>query len=135
MTEHIAEILSSGNHSLVIDNGKIHIFDGRGIGELFGLMRQEPSPLSGASVADKIVGKAAAAIMIAGGVSELYAATISRAAIDLLEASGIAYSYGIATDRIINRLGTGMCPMEELCADCKTVDECINALEKVIPNL
>ena len=70
------------------------------------------TPLCGFGAADRIVGKAAAMLFALAGVEELFAEVITPDAIRILERYGIAYSYATLTERIINRAGTGICPME-----------------------
>ena len=84
--------------------------------------------LEGFSVADKIVGKAVAMLFVLAKVEEVYAEVLSKTAISVLEANGISYSYKILTDNIINRQGTGLCPMEETVKD---IFDCKQAYEKI----
>lgn len=126
MTDRPAEILHKGNHSLVIDNdGDIHVFDGRGVSDLYRLYTTEPQLLCGAVLADKVVGKGAAALMVLGKVRAIYADTISSPALSMLESDGITVAYSTLVDNIINRQGTGICPVETLCIDCLTAEECL----------
>ena len=46
----------------------MRIFRERGVADLFRLLREEPQLLRGAFIADKVVGKGAAALMVLGGV-------------------------------------------------------------------
>ena len=82
--EKLIRLLHEGNYSLVVAHGEIRTFSGRGVSDLYALSGEDPGFLRGASVADKVVGKAAAALMIVAGVSELHADVISRPALDLL---------------------------------------------------
>ncbi|MEY8331228.1 DUF1893 domain-containing protein [Lachnospiraceae bacterium 48-33] len=68
--------------------------------------------LKGFSAADKVVGKAAAFLYVFLGMKEVYAIVISEAAIDTLERNGIQYRYDVSVRNIVNRAGTGNCPME-----------------------
>ena len=61
------------------------------------------------------MGKAAAAIVILGGVSRLYADVISEPAIALLKRSDVALSFGKSVSFIANRDQSGICPLENLC--------------------
>ena len=70
--------------------------------DLYALLREDSDFLKGASVADKVVGKAAAALMILGEVGELHADVVSRPALDLFADSGVRVSYGTAVPHIIN---------------------------------
>lgn len=97
----------------------------RGIRDLFDIFTHSLALLRGAIIADKVVGKGAAAIMAAGGIAALHTPVISRGALDLLSREGIPVTYGDAVPNIINRAGTGICPVEQLCADAVTPAECI----------
>ncbi len=112
--------------SCVIRRGdEIRIFRERGVTDLFRLLDEEPDFLRGAFVADKVVGKGAAALMILGGVAGLRTEVISTAARRLLGEAHLPCSYAVETPQIINRKGTGTCPVESLCRDCRTAAECL----------
>ena len=104
----LTEILHGGGWSLVVNNGAIRTFSGRGVSDLYGLLTREPETLRGASVADKVVGKGAAALMVLGGVKGPH---------------------------IVNRTRTGICPVERLCADCRTAGECLPRIGAFLENL
>ena len=125
MMDELVQILRSGNHSLVVAGNGIRIFDGRGISDLYGLLTEHPDLLRGASVADKVVGKGAVALLILGGVRELFAGVISTSALGLLEDSGISLRFGRKVPYIINRKGDGLCPVETLSKDCATAAQCL----------
>ena len=69
--------------------------------------------MMGYSAADKIVGRAAAMLYLKLGVKELYAEVLNEGAKEVLEVGGLNFSYAELTSRIVNRRGTGDCPMEE----------------------
>lgn len=121
----LIQILHTGNHSLVVANGDVFTFDGRGVSDLFRLFEENPELLHGASIADKVVGKAAVALMVLGGVKELYADIISQLALDWLGNNGIKAKHGSIVPYIINRDGTGLCPLENRCLSCETSQECL----------
>ena len=116
--------------SCVIRNGDVtRIFRERGVKDLYRLLEEEPELLDGAFVADKVVGKGAAALMILGGVEELFADVVSRPALELLAGAGIAVEYTVVVPNIVNRAGTGTCPVEQLCAGAETAAECLPLIE------
>lgn len=118
MINRLIEILHSEKCSCVIACGdNVRTFHRRGIADLFITLKNEPETLRKAIVADKVVGKAAAALMVLGGVRQVYADTISTPALTLLRANGITVDFAVETDHIINRAGTGWCPMEQLSRD------------------
>lgn len=88
--------------------------------------------LKGALVVDKIVGRAVAAVFVAGGVKKVYAPVMSAGAKDLLEKNGITATADSVVDTIINREGTGMCPMENAVKNTQDVGEMVEILRKAV---
>lgn len=127
--EQVMEILHSGGYSLVIWNNGIHTFTGRGVSDLYRIYNEQKGLLDGAVVADKIIGKGAAALMALGKVSEIITDTISSPALSLLKDSGIPVSFQTVVPDIINRRGDGLCPVETLCLECATPAECLPLIE------
>ncbi len=124
------EMLFAEKCSCVIRNGDtIRLFRERGVRDLWRLLHEEPKQLNGAFVADKVVGKGAAALMVAGGVKELFADVISHAALELLNRAGIPVSYTVAVPHIVNRTGDGICPVERLCTKAQSAAECLPLIE------
>ena len=85
--------------------------------DIYDLLTQEPEFLKGASIADKVVGKGAAALMILGGIKELYTDIISTKALELLQKSDIKVSFTEKVPFIRNRNHTGGCPVETMCSE------------------
>ena len=69
------------------------------------------------SVADKIVGKAAAYLFICAGIKEVYGEVMSTKAMSIFEEYKIPYKYKTKTEKIINRKGDDICPMEKAVQD------------------
>ena len=92
-------------------NGKTVCRSGRGIAPVLSLA--DEISFRGFSVADKIVGKAAALLFVKMGISEVYGEVMSRDAAEILKKSNIAYGFGTLCKYIVNRQGDGKCPMEQ----------------------
>ncbi|MFT0426049.1 DUF1893 domain-containing protein [Bacteroides thetaiotaomicron] len=106
--EELINLLHSGGYSCVIANGdNIRTFTQRGVADF----------LKGASIADKVVGKGAAALMILGGIRELHTDIISSKALDLLRSSDIKVHFVQEVPFIWNRDHTGWCPVETMCSE------------------
>lgn len=132
MTE-LTERLRREGCSCVVANGvSVRMFRERGVRNLLRLLTEEPEALRGASVADKVVGKGAAALMALGGVREVYALVMSRKALELLDREGVKAGYETLVDNIINRAGTDICPVEKLCTQCVTARECLPKIEDFV---
>lgn len=121
-----------GCSCVVLYGNRLIVCRRRGIMDLLQLLENNPETLRGSFIADKVIGKGAAALMALGSVSGVYADVISRAALSLLEESGIAAEYATLTDNIINRSGTGICPVEALCSSLSTPAECLEPIRNFI---
>jgi len=91
--------------------------------------------LKGFSVADKIVGKAAAMLFIYSGISNVYGEVMSISAMNLLDNYHIPYQYKIKTDVIINRKGDDICPMEKAVSNIFDIQQGYLVLRKQLDNL
>ena len=94
------------------------------------LMRwlNEGTDLSGASAADRIVGKAAAFLYVLLGVRTVYAPLMSVPARETLRAHTVVPA-------IRNRTDTGFCPMESAVWDISDPHEAKAALERKISEM
>ena len=125
------EMLNSQSLSLMVYNDSVlTTHDNRGIHDLLQLVSDQPERLQGAIVADKLVGRAAAAIMAVGGVRELHTNLISTPARELLEKAGIRVFAREEVPAILNRDRSGMCPMDTRIADAETPEECVRLLQE-----
>ena len=129
------ELVLSGRAScVVVRDGEI-VFTSleRGIGPI--VSAYEAGLLSGATVVDKVVGRAAAMIMALGEVSSCYGATVSRGALEYMGACRICCEYGTLAEKIINRAGDGPCPMEDAVRDVSSPEEALIAVKAKIREL
>ncbi len=137
--EDIKKMLQESKHSLVVkaETEEIFTFDGRGVRDLLQLLGNTPDTLKGALLADKVVGKAAASLMILGQVKAVYAETISEPALELFATSApsINITYHNKVEYIINRTNTGWCPMELATKEAKTPEECLEKIKTKLAEL
>jgi iron complex outermembrane receptor protein/vitamin B12 transporter len=129
----IIRILHEGNYSCVICNrNETRTFSKHSVIDLFNLYRKEPSFMEGALVADKVVGRAAAALMALSGVKYVYASVISESAITLFLDSNIEVEYDEKVPFIENIDQTGWCPLEAACYGVKTPEEIYPVIKSFI---
>ena len=121
-------LLSSASTIAVVSNGEVFTSQERGVKPLLHLLSEKKGFLKGASVADKVIGKAAALLMVLGEIKEVHTMVISEPAIKVFEKYNIPCFYDKKVERIINRTGDGLCPMESLCLD---VDNPMDAFTKI----
>lgn len=91
-------------------NGERAVSRGRGISPILALL-QAGAQCERACVADTVVGRAAALLYALLGVKGVYARTAERGAKEIFIEQGIQIVYGECVENIINRKGTGLCPM------------------------
>lgn len=106
----------------------------KGISPMLDFLTEEID-LKGFSVADKIVGKAAAMLFVKVGIKEVYAEVLSCAGKMYLENNHVPVSWNTLTEKIINREGTGMCPMEETVLSISDPEEAYAALKRKVEEL
>ena len=132
----LRERLLSEGHNLMIENaGEIFAGNRRGVADLHHILSTRSDFLKGAVVVDKVIGKGAAAILCAGKAKRVHTDVISRPALQLLEAYGISATYDLLVDNIINHQGTGLCPVESLCLECATAEECLPLIDIFLKSL
>lgn len=106
------EELRAEGHSCVLRHGDaVFTSDARGIAPLMEWIGRGLA-LNGFSAADKIVGKATALLFVHMGITAVYASVMSEAALEALKRHNVEAVYGTLVSAIINREGTGQCPME-----------------------
>lgn len=132
----LINLLYEKNYSCVIrHDDEVRTFTQRGVADLYDLLKTNPSFLVGASVADKVIGKAAAALMITGKVKEIYADTISQAAIDILANTDIKLDYKKKVPYIQSRDQSGWCPLERLTKEEESIDNLFTLIENFIQSM
>lgn len=125
--QQLIEILRREKCSLVVKNhGIVTTYSKPGVRDLEYLLDHDPEMLHGAVIADKVIGKAAAAMVVVGGVKELYAEVMSKKAIPFLEEAGIAYTYGTLVDTIKEE--GDRCQLEKITAPATTPEETVALL-------
>jgi len=110
--------LKQENLSLVIvKSGKV-LFEteSHGISGLLKAIKQLKSNMAGASVADRIVGCAAALLLVYSGVAAVFAVTVSEGGLEVLETNHVFHEFGRRVPRILDSKKVDVCPFERLVA-------------------
>ncbi len=100
---------------VLVSEDIVRTFQGRGIGPLLSCLQADSNSIRGCSVADRVIGKAAALLMVFGGVREVWTEILSVPAAEVFRRTGISFVAEQTVERIRDRDGTGLCPMEQLC--------------------
>ena len=112
----------SGHTICLCKDGNCLFSESRGISPMMNFI-DSGVDLTGYSVADIVVGKAAALLFVKSGIKSVFAKTLSRQGKRILELYGIDCEYDALSEKIINRLGTDICPMEKAVADTDNPDD------------
>ena len=133
--ERAKELLQRGGYSCVFcDRDRVLTDRRRGIAPILERIEAGES-LRGMAVADKIIGKAAAMLLLCGGAQSVYGEVMSKQAKTLLEDAGVTVSCGTLVKAIRNRTDTDICPMEKAVASLKAPAEAPAVLRATLNRL
>ena len=129
------DALVRGDKSLVIAKNGVIVAqkEGRGIAPI--LTAAEAGELKGAIVADKVIGRAAAAIAVVGGADEVRTPLAAEGAKALLESHGIRFVAEKTVPLILNREGTGSCPMEAAVKGCDEPAQMVSKIKETLERI
>ncbi len=112
--EIVKKRLYETNASLVVlyKNGNCKEYYNRRVEDIVNILKENKDALNGATIADKVIGKVAGSLLAVAKVEAIYADTISKYAIPVLDENNIKYEYNKKVEFIQNNDKNGMCPME-----------------------
>lgn len=121
----LKEVLLNNFNTIVIykSDASVIVSNDRGVAPLMKLLKENKSQLKDSIVVDKVIGKAAALLMVYAEVKEVYTPVISSPALKFFKNNNIIIHYDKEVERIINRKGDGLCPMESLCLEIENPEE------------
>ena len=123
------ELLTKGEYTCVLCKGdSIFTSTERGVKPLLNWL-DNGLAFKDFSAADKVVGKATALLYVLLGVKEVYAPVMSEGAVSVLTENGISVQYDTLAKSIINRAGTGICPMESAVMDISEPQDAVAAIK------
>ena len=114
--DEAARLIRVGRAGVVlVKDGVIALVEpnGPGVKPILGIHDDFPEDLKGATVVDKVVGRAAAAIALDGGAARVHGLLMSEEARAFLEAHGVPATAERSVPRILNRAHDGLCPLED----------------------
>ena len=117
----------------MVKNGEI-LFETRShrISGFLGAIEKLGSQLNGASVADRVAGKAIALLCVYAGIRHVYAEVLSRKAKAVFEENEIHHEWKELVKNVLDLNKSGVCPFEKLAAgisDPKDAYRAFNALQ------
>lgn len=131
------DTLKSTHYSCVIvKSGSVAAaLNGLGVKPIITTLDRYPQMLEGAELADKVIGKAAAMLLVKAKAAYVYGDIMSRGAEEYLIKNGMPYSLGRRVELIQNRTMDGSCPLESAVAAIDALDEGIAAIRQTIARL
>jgi len=102
---------------VIVKNGQV-LFqtDSHRISGFIGAIDKFGAQLNGASVADRVAGKALALLCVYAGIREVYAEVLSRKAKAVFEENKIVVEWKQLVDNVLDLNKTGVCPFEKAAA-------------------
>jgi UDP-3-O-acyl-N-acetylglucosamine deacetylase len=109
---------------VIVKKGKV-VFETKkqGISGFLQAIEKLDKKLVASSVADRIVGVAAAMLCVYAGVASVFALTVSEGGIRVLEENNVACRFEKKVSNILNRSKSDVCPFEKLAVASGSPDE------------
>ncbi len=125
------KLVTEGLSLAIVKLGKT-LFTSRapGVAGLTDAIRKSGPSLEGASVADKVVGKAAALLCVYAKISSVYARVMSELGLQVLEKFSIHFEHDTLVPNILDRDGTKMCPFESLVLRIDSPEKAFLAIDR-----
>lgn len=114
--------------------GDIVEFHNPGVKDIFNLVSTQPQMLEGSMIADRVIGRGAALLLVLGHVSQVFAQLISEQALQVLQAAEIEVEYNSIVPNIINRDGTDICPVEKLTMNVSEPEVAFEKIREFLTN-
>ena len=130
MKEEIIRKIEEEEASVIVlsPDGRTASATGHTILPLVELIEREPELFRGGFVADKVIGKGAASLLVRAGAASVYAKLMGEAGLEMLRENGVEASWNVLTPLILNNRGDGSCPVEALVKDIEGVEASAEAV-------
>jgi len=122
-------LLRSDLSLVVAKDGKI-LFESKshGVSDLLAMIGDLGSLTKGASLADSIVGRAAALLCVYSKIVAVYGETMSEGGASVLKMNGVRYQFGALVPKILNRRKDDICPFDKAVYG---IEDAVLALERL----
>lgn len=106
-----------------------------GLKPIMVILREDKSGLEDGIIADKVIGKAAALMLVLSRAKAVHGVVMSQTAIKVLRENGIEYTYDTLVPFIENRSKSGACPLEKCVENINDSNIAFDAIEETIAEL
>jgi len=130
--EMARELLRQGGFSfVVVRDGNVLVKEsGPAVQPLAKFLDEHSEDVKGASLADKVVGRAVAILSVFYGIKAIFASLMSEGAVKFLQSHKIYYDYHTRVPVILNMQGDGPCPIEKSLVRIETPGEGMRILRE-----
>lgn len=129
------ELLYSNNSLVIYLNNTLKKHRQKGVKALISILDADNNALKNSYVADKVVGKAAALILVDSKAKYVYAKTISLHAIKVFKENNIKFDCYEVVPYINNKENSGMCDLEKLCLDITNPQEAHQKIKQYLEKI
>jgi hypothetical protein len=118
---------------VIVKNGEVLFETGsHRISGFLGAVEQLGAGLEGASVADRVAGKAIALLCVYAGIRHVYAEVLSRKAKAVFEEHGIQCEWKELVDNILDLNRSDVCPFEKAATDISDPEKAYAAFKALL---
>jgi hypothetical protein len=127
-----SELYDEGLTLAIAKNGEV-LFETRShrISGFLDAVEKLGSRLAGASLADRVAGKAIALLCVYAKISEVYAEVLSRKAKGVFEENRIRHEWRELVDNILDSNKSGVCPFEKAASAISDPKEAYKAFKRL----
>jgi len=127
------EVLFEGGLTLVAakDGKLLFKSNSHGVTDLLTMIDHLGESTEGASLADSVVGRAAALLCVYSRVIAVFGERMSEGAVSVLKANGIWYEFGTLVPGILNREKNDICPFDKAVAGTEDPTAALERLKSV----
>ncbi|MGD0071927.1 MAG: DUF1893 domain-containing protein [Candidatus Bathyarchaeia archaeon] len=120
----------------IVKNGQV-LFqtNSHRISGFIGAIDKLGTQLNGASVADRVAGKALALLCVYAGIREVYAEVLSRKAKAVFEENKIVVEWKQLVDNVLDLNKTGVCPFEKAAAGISDPKDSYGAFKALLEKM
>ncbi|MEM3403105.1 MAG: DUF1893 domain-containing protein [Nitrososphaeria archaeon] len=128
-----SRLLKNNLSFVIVKHGKI-VFEtkSKGIRMLLEAISTYQKEVEGASIADKVVGKAAMFLIIRARIKSVYAKVISTAALELASSNDVSVLYDRMVKCILNKARSDTCPFEKMVENVSSTEQAFQILRDVV---
>ena len=130
------DLLQKENYTcIMVKENSVYASKDNGIKPILQPLNQDENFFAEGWVADRVIGKSAAMLLVKGQVKGIYGEIMSEHALKFLNQCKIEIAYETLVPYIENREKTGMCPMETLVLDTEDTTEAFEWLNRKVKEM